>query len=240
MGAFNVNVHGAIHLGWQNNHAQRVRARAQRLHQGDSARAAQPQRRQWPRSPPMRRNANHGRVAGRAKLSALDATAHQPRSPSPAPLAAGPGSSSPAPACLFTKLCPMLTEPWHTPPAIIMAWAAVETSVLLFSCWPDAAALCRQLRRPTVPLVSSRTHAQHDGRIASRVVFWPRISLAWAATPGPLQHPTPRTLPKAGPDDPCASSTVPSTASAPVESTTPRPSPSSLSPIGPRRETDRV
>jgi hypothetical protein len=86
---------------------------AQRPQQGDCARAAQPQHRHWPHSPPMRRNANHGRVAGRAKPSALsiDATAHQPRSPSPAPLAGGPDSSPPAPASLFTKPCPMLTKP---------------------------------------------------------------------------------------------------------------------------------
>jgi hypothetical protein len=67
---------------------------------------------------------------------ALDATAHQPRSPSLAPLAAGPDSSPPAPARLFMKLCLMLTEPWHTPPAIILAWAAVDADILLSSCWP--------------------------------------------------------------------------------------------------------
>jgi hypothetical protein len=160
--------------------------------QGYCAREPQPQRTHWPL--PMRRNANHGRVAGRP--SALGQGASQRRHGPPAalplaPLAAGPDSSPapvPAPACLFTS------------------FAQSEGSVASSECDNNGVGCCRIPISPFLLPASAvlfcavsrrrdsilSAHPGNTGlprRIASRVVFWSRISLAWAATPRPLHTP---------------------------------------------------
>jgi hypothetical protein len=206
--------------------------------QGHCARELQPQRTHWPPQP-MRRNANHGRVAGRP--SALGQRASQRRHGPPtalplAPLAVARPLSLPLPVC--SRALPKVKGAWHPPSAIIMAWAAAEYQYLLSCCRPPRC--CSVLYRDDgIPFCPHALETLDCPGALLHVLFFGRAfpslgpQLHDRCTPHPTHAPTGRPgRPLTAPQSlPSAIVSVESTrCSIPHLHSNPRP----------RRETDRV